>query len=315
MYNLQEFLQDLKRSTGIKFDLIGDDGSIIFTGSDGVRLKDITPTTVELGKQIAYLYVPCELEGCTSLLKYTIESKCKDASSERQQIVCDILDGKIVAADRVERNLDFIGKGCTLFVVDVNAYRYEALTVLKQIYNDQDVTCTIYGDNIIVLGVFDEVSEHAESIKESINSDTYCKCIVSYGDVFFDVDGMKKAYRDAVGCIVLGSRFGMKNDIFSYNRMMFEKIVYNISPAVKEELLKRFGEKLNLFDSEIVTTIEEFVNCGLNITDAARKLYVHRNTLIYRLDKINKETGFDIRNFREATVFIIAFLIWKESSK
>jgi len=70
---------------------------------------------------------------------------------------------------------------------------------------------------------------------------------------------------------------------------------------------------LNDFDSEMINTIEEFVNCGLNISNAAKKLYVHRNTLIYRLDKIYKETNFDIRNFKDATVFAIAFLIWKEN--
>lgn len=62
----------------------------------------------------------------------------------------------------------------------------------------------------------------------------------------------------------------------------------------------------------MINTIDEFVKTGLNISESARKLYIHRNTLIYRLDKIKKETGFDIRNFKEATVFITAFLVWRE---
>lgn len=96
--------------------------------------------------------------------------------------------------------------------------------------------------------------------------------------------------------------------------MLFEKIVLNINKEIKDELLLKLKDKFDLFDKEIIDTIDEFVNSGLNISDAARKLYIHRNTLIYRLDKINKETGFDIRNFKEATVFVIAFLIWKEKS-
>nr|WP_241393066.1 helix-turn-helix domain-containing protein [Clostridium tetanomorphum] len=74
----------------------------------------------------------------------------------------------------------------------------------------------------------------------------------------------------------------------------------------------RFSYKFDHFDGEIITTIEEFIKSDLNISDAAKKLFIHRNTLIYRLDKIYKETGFDIRNFKEASVFIIAFLVWKE---
>lgn len=84
---------------------------------------------------------------------------------------------------------------------------------------------------------------------------------------------------------------------------------------MSKQIFDKFKDKFNSFDNEMIITIEEFINCDLNISDAARKLYIHRNTLIYRLDKINKETGFDIRNFREAAVFIIAFLIWKESYK
>jgi DNA-binding PucR family transcriptional regulator len=121
-------------------------------------------------------------------------------------------------------------------------------------------------------------------------------------------------YNDAAECMALGKKFGIKDKIFSSSGMLFEKIVYNVSDRVKEELNTKFADKFNLFDSEMINTIEEFVNCGLNISDAARKLYIHRNTLIYRLDKIYKDTGFDIRNFKEATVFIIAFLVWKEQN-
>jgi DNA-binding PucR family transcriptional regulator len=164
------------------------------------------------------------------------------------------------------------------------------------------------------MGVFDELNEHARSIRESIVTDLYCKCYVSYGNIIYSVKDIKKSYDEAKECLVLSKNFGIKDEIFYYDKMLFEKIVYNISTKVKNELLSKFKDKFNLFDSELINTIEEFVNCDLNISDAARKLYVHRNTLIYRLDKITKETGFDIRNFKEATVFIIAFLIWKESN-
>ena len=95
--------------------------------------------------------------------------------------------------------------------------------------------------------------------------------------------------------------------------MLFEKIVYNVDSKIKQEILHMFKDKFDALDSEMILTIEQFVSCGLNISDAARRLYVHRNTLIYRLDKIKKETSFDIRDFKEASVFLIAFLIWKEN--
>lgn len=313
MYNLQEFLQDLSDSTRIKFALVDDNKGTIFNGDENLDVKSLTPMSVDLGKTNVNLYISCENEGCAALLKFIIENKYSDSVTEKQQVLSDILDGKKVSEDIIKENLGFVNRGCTLFVVNISANKHEALNILNEIYNDEAVVSVIYGDNIVVLGIFDEIDEHAESIRESIISDTYCKCSVSYGDIFYNINEIRKAYDDAVECSMLGFKFGIKNDIFSYNKMLFEKIVYSISLSVKDELLIKFKEKFDCFDKEIITTIEQFVSCGLNISDAARKLYIHRNTLIYRLDKINKETGFDIRNFREATVFIIAFLVWKEN--
>ena len=69
------------------------------------------------------------------------------------------------------------------------------------------------------------------------------------------------------------------------------------------------------FDNEMIRTIEVFFRCGLNLSDAAKELYIHRNTLIYRLDKIEKYTAYDIRNFNNAVLFKVVFFIWKEKNK
>jgi sugar diacid utilization regulator len=231
----------------------------------------------------------------------------------REQSLIEILEGKELSGDKIEKNFPFLSKGCTLFLVSVDGSRYEALNIIRQLYTESEAVSMLYKDSIVVLGVFDEIDEHAKSIRESIVSDLYCKCYVSYGSLNYNVRDMKKAYEEAKECFILSKNFGIKEEIFYYDKILFEKIVYNINPKVKAELLNKFRDKFNMFDSELINTIEEFVNCGLNISDAARKLYVHRNTLIYRLDKITKETSFDIRNFKEATVFIIAFLVWKEN--
>jgi len=190
---------------------------------------------------------------------------------------------------------------------------YEALNIIRRIYRDQDILSSAFKDNVVLIGDFEDIEEHARGIIDAISSNLYCKSSVSFSEKVFDTVSIKKSYEDARECMILGKKFGLKEDVFNYNNMLFEKVVYNISGIVKIELLATFKEKFDLFDSEMLTTIEEFLNCGLNISDAARKLYVHRNTLIYRLDKIQKETDFDIRNFKEATVFNIAFLVWKEN--
>lgn len=308
-----DFLQNLSNSANIKFKLIGDDGMEIFSSDDDVENYQRVYFPIVLGKTKIVVNLNKKYEGCVSLLKYTIENKYKELFSMTEQLLIDILEGKDVPIDQIDKNLPFLSKGCTIFVVSINKNVQDALNIVKQLYDEQDALSILYRDNIIIIGYFEDIEEHAKGIHDSIELDSSGKCFISYANIVHSVGEIKKAYEDAKECMILGKKFDIKQEIYDYNKMLFEKIVCNINVDVKNELMKNFKEKLNLFDSEMIITIEEFVNCGLNISDAARKLYIHRNTLIYRLDKIKKETGFDIRNFKDATVFIIAFLVWKEN--
>lgn len=313
MYNFQSFLQDLSSNTGVKFNLVLEDGDFLYSGIKTTQGSYLISKLINLGNLKVSIELPKELENCLALLRYTIENKYREIFSLREQSLVEILEGKEISNDKIENEFPFISKGCTLFLITVDGSKYEALNIIRQLYSEGEAISLVYGDNIIILGIFDEINEHARSIRESIVSDLYCRCYVGYGSIIHNIRDVKKSYEEAKSCFVLSKNFGIKEEILFYDKMLFEKIVYNINPEVKLELLNKFKDKFNLFDSEIINTIEEFINCGLNISDAARRLYVHRNTLIYRLDKITKETGFDIRNFKEATVFIIAFLVWKEN--
>lgn len=313
MYNFHSFLQDLSCSTGIEFNLIHEDGTPLYLGIKDEENSKASEIEISLAGSKADLIIPVQYENCTSLLKYTIENKYKEIFSMREQSLIDVLEGKEISYDRVEQNFTFLSKGCTLFLISVDGSRYEALNIVRQLYTESEAVSFLYNDRIVVLGVFEETEEHAKSIRESIVSDLYCKCYISYGNIIYNAKDVKKAYEDARECLLLSKNFDIKEEVFFYDKMLFEKIVYNIDDKVKRELLDKFKNKFDKFDSELINTIEEFVNSDLNVSDAARRLYVHRNTLIYRLDKITKETGFDIRNFKEATIFIIAFLVWKES--
>lgn len=313
MYNFRVFLQDLNRSTGIKFNLEGEDKNLIFNGEMNLNDRKVINFPVYLGENKATVCIENTYEVCISLLKYTIESKYRELFSMREQFLVDILEGKEVALDKIEKSIPFLSKGSVVFVISVDSSRYEALSIIRQLYKEQDLITTIYGDDVIVIGTFEDIWDEARGIYDSIVSELYCKCSIGYGDIAYRVESIKKSYEEAKECIRLGKIFGIKEEVFNYNKLLFEKIVYNVNDKVKNELMDKFKEKFSIFDIEMINTIEEFVNCDLNISDAAKKLYIHRNTLIYRLDKIAKETDFDIRNFKEAAVFIIAFLVWKGS--
>ena len=80
-------------------------------------------------------------------------------------------------------------------------------------------------------------------------------------------------------------------------------------------MLDDFNDSFSKLDEDMIKTIEVFFKLDLNLSEASKELYVHRNTLIYRLDKIQKYTDYDIRKFNDAALFKIAFFIWKQKNK
>lgn len=312
MEQFKSFLQELSSNTKINFSITYEDGSVVFKSEDFVENSHMTSVPIYMSKNRARINLESKFSVCSDLLKYTIEDKYKELYLTKEQILIDILHGKNVTNDKLSNIIPFLSKGCFLLLINVEKNLYEALSLIKQIYKEQDVISLISDDNIIVIGVFSEVREHAKSIKDAINSNLFLKCSISFGNICHDRSEIIAAFNESKQAMLFGNVYSLKEDILDYNKLLFEKIVYNLDLKIKQELLNNFKQKFNEFDYEMINTIEEFFNCGLNITDAARKLYIHRNTLIYRLSKIEKETGFDIKNFKEATVFVIAFLVWRE---
>jgi sugar diacid utilization regulator len=314
MNSFRCFLDDLCLNTGIKFNFKEEDGLQIYTGLSEETSETIS-FNMELDGRKVDICIPKKQKSNINLLKYIIINKYKEICFIKEQIIQDLLSGKEVGTDKIEKNLWFLEKYITVFLVNTEGSQIEALEIVRQLYLEQEVTSFIYGDNIFIIGVFEDIKDHAKSIKESIEEHLYCKCYVSLGNTVDNVNQIAKAYEEAKESMMLGKKFCFRDEVFSYDKMLFEKIVHNIDNSVKQELMNKFKTKFDVFDNELIETIQQFVNCGLNISNTSRMLYIHRNTLIYRLDKIKKETGFDIRKFTDATVFIISFFIWKGNYK
>lgn len=312
MYNFNSFLQELSENSGVDFDIQWENGEFLYQSIPNIDKLDNTEVDICLGKQNAKLILKLEHKLCAALIKYCVENKYQEIFSIRDNILINLIQGKSIEYDKIEKSLPFLMKGYNLILVSVEGSKYEAINIVRQMYNEQDMALILYEDNLLVIGKFEDVIEHARSIREAIISNLYCRCYIAYSNIVYFKDELKKAYKSAKESLIIGRKIEAKGEIYNYGNMIFEKTVYNISESIKEEYLERFKEKFDAFDSEMINTIEEFVNSGLNISDAAKKLYVHRNTLIYRLEKISKDTGYDIRDFKQAAIFMIAFLIWKE---
>ena len=133
----------------------------------------------------------------------------------------------------------------------------------------------------------------------------YCKSYhITYCDVY-NYNGLKKAYDKTLQGLQLAIKYGSKDIILDDKKLVLEEVIDSISEDMKNKIVNDFNSKISKLDSEMIRTIEVFFNCGLNLSESAKELYIHRNTLIYRLDKIQKMTSYDIREFNNAMIFKI----------
>jgi len=310
MYNFMDILADIEDAAGIPFRIKYKNGKVFYQGRlDGS--KENKTSSVIINNEILNLFLDKEHEICTSLLKYTIESRIKEIKSKKEEILINLLSSKEVLEDDLYLNLPFLSGKTIIFLIHLQGSRYDALSIIKELYRDADAFAIIYGDDILLIKNSEDNIEHADSIKGSIASELYTDCSISFGREIEGYKEIRNCYEEAKKAQLYGETFGVKSRIYNYDNLLLENIAYNLNVETKKEILDILKYKLDKFDGEMINTIEEFIKADLNISEASKNLYVHRNTLIYRLDKIYKETGFDIRLFNQASVFKIAYLLWK----
>ena len=119
MYNFRTFLQELSKSSDIKFSILEDDNTVIYESDLMPADSELTSFFLYLGRDKVTCYIQKDMEVCSSLLKYTIENKFRELFSIREQFVIDVLEGKEVTVDKIEKSLPSISIGCQVVVVSV----------------------------------------------------------------------------------------------------------------------------------------------------------------------------------------------------
>ena len=190
----------------------------------------------------------------------------------------------------------------------------ESMDMIKDGYDMENVSIINYKNNILILGLLDDPKEHAESLKETLEYNTKERCIISYSFV----EGYKQLSKEvekSLKKIALAKKYNLENEVIGANSLIFEEIIDSIDKESSEMLIETYKDGFDKLDEEMIKTIEVFFKCGLNISESSKLLYIHRNTLIYRIEKLQKFTGFDIKNFNEAIVFKVLYSLWKEIKK
>ncbi len=158
-----------------------------------------------------------------------------------------------------------------------------------------------------------EIEKIAKTIADTFSSEFYTKVSIGIGTPVSNIKDLARSYKEAQVALEVGKVFDTEKNIISYENLGIGRLIYQLPTTLCEMFLQEVFKKgsLESLDRETLMTIQCFFENNLNVSETSRKLFVHRNTLVYRLEKIRKLTGLDLREFEHAITFKVAVMVKK----
>ncbi|MGN0666032.1 MAG: PucR family transcriptional regulator [Huintestinicola sp.] len=158
-----------------------------------------------------------------------------------------------------------------------------------------------------------DLEKLARSISDTLSSEFYTRVNVGIGTAVVGVKDLARSFKEAQIALEVGKVFDTDKIIVSYDNLGIARLIYHLPTTLCETFLQEVFKKgsIESLDHETLFTIQRFFENNLNVSETSRKLFVHRNTLVYRLEKIKKLTGLDLREFDHAIIFKIALMVKK----
>ncbi len=185
--------------------------------------------------------------------------------------------------------------------------------------NSKDFVTAVDESNVIVVkelvdaDALKEVEKCARSLEGFLQKEGIRDIRIAYGTVIQEIKEVSRSFKEAKMALDVGKIFFGDRDIIAYSELGIGRLIYQLPiPLCKMFIREIFGGKSpDDFDEETLTTIYKFFENSLNVSETSRQLFIHRNTLVYRLDKLQKSTGLDLRIFEDAITFKIALMVVK----
>ena len=160
---------------------------------------------------------------------------------------------------------------------------------------------------------YEDMEKTANVILDMLNTEAMISVHVSFGTIVNEIQDVSRSYKEAKMALDVGKIFYSDQNVIAYSSLGIGRLIYQLPmPLCKMFIGEIFGENTpDDFDDETIATINKFFENSLNVSETSRQLYIHRNTLVYRLDKLEKSTGLDLRVFDDAITFKIALMVVK----
>ena len=158
-----------------------------------------------------------------------------------------------------------------------------------------------------------DIEKLARSISDALGSEFMSQPLVGIGTTVKDIKDLARSFKEAQVALEVGKVFDTEKVIVSYDNLGIARLIYQLPTTLCDMFLREVfkSNSIESLDHETLFTIQRFFENNLNVSETSRKLFVHRNTLVYRLEKIKKFTGLDLREFDDAIVFKVALMVKK----
>ena len=199
---------------------------------------------------------------------------------------------------------------------DVNAL--ETVRSLFSTKTKDFITAVDEKDIILVKEVkpgetYDDLEKTASMIVDMLNTEALTRVNVAFGTIVNEIKDVSRSYKEAKMALDVGKIFYSTKNVVAYSKLGIGRLIYQLPLPLCRMFIKEIfdGKSPDDIDEETLTTINKFFENSLNVSETSRQLYIHRNTLVYRLDKLQKSTGLDLRVFEDAITFKIALMVVK----
>ena len=285
----------------------------------GVHVKPDYAVFIEGTDDQAAKYASILAISLSSIKQYYDEKY--DRNNFVKNIILDnVLPGDItLKARELHFNADI---SRVVFIISiVSANEVSAYDVIQNLFPDKnkDFVFNITETEIVLVkeikaGIDNkDLEKLARSISDTLSGEFFTKVNVGIGTPVTGIKDLARSFKEAQIAIEVGKVFDTDKTIVSYDNLGIARLIYHLPTTLCETFLKEVFKKgsIESLDHETLFTIQRFFENNLNVSETSRKLFVHRNTLVYRLDKIKKLTGLDLREFDHAIIFKIALMVKK----
>lgn len=249
----------------------------------------------------------------------------EDDRTDRVKFIKNIVLDNILSGDVVirAREMQFnIENNRIAMIIRVNNHMtlpcYEVVRTLFPDKNKDFIFHLDDRDTVLIKEIkeettIDEIEKLAISIIDTLSEEYYAKVNIGIGTVVDNIKNISRSFKEAQIALDVGRVFDTEKEILSYESLGIGRLIYQLPTTLCEMFLKEIFKSgsIESLDSETLFTIQRFFENNLNVSETSRGLFVHRNTLVYRLEKIKKITGLDLREFDHAIVFKIALMVKK----